>query len=308
MIVCKDIQKSSEKVNKTDRVASMKKWIAVFLLAMLVGCSTLKLAYNHSPSWFSYQLDVYLDLDDAQESVLSTQLDALHAWHRRHALPAYAQTLREWSQQVASGHRFSVEDVLKGQQQIEHELLRIGAQIAAEITPVVQGLTPRQIEHLKAKLEKSNREYHSKYLSASMTQARRKKERLEELEDRYENWLGKLTREQKARLSEMVESHLVGPVLWSEERQARQQAMLNLIAESRSMSADQIQQAWKSYFDSLSAYRVPELESRRPLIRTAWAEVTADMLNLMTEQQRQYLQKKLLGYASDFQVLLGQSK
>jgi len=286
----------------------MKRWIAVFLVVLLAGCSTLKLAYNHSPSWFSYQLDVYLDLDDAQESVLSTQLDALHAWHRYHALPFYAQTLREWSQQVASGHRFSVEDVLKGQQQIEQELLRIGSQIAAEITPVVQGLTPRQIEHLKAKLEKSNREYQNKYLSASMTEARRKKERLEELEERYENWLGKLTKAQKARLSSVVDRQLFGPMLWSQERQARQRAMLSLIAESRSMSAEQIQRAWKSYFDSLSTYRVPELESRRPVIRSAWAEVTADMLNMMTEQQREFLQRKLLGYANDFQVLLGQSQ
>lgn len=285
----------------------MKRWIAVFLVVLLAGCSTLKLAYNHSPSWFSYQLDVYLDLDDAQESVLSTQLDALHAWHRHHALPAYAQTLREWSQQVASGHRFSVEDVLKGQQQIEQELLRIGSQIAAEITPVVQGLTPRQIEHLQSKLEKSNREYQNKYLTASMNEARRKKERLEELEERYENWLGKLTKEQKARLSSVVDRQLFGPMLWSQERQARQRAMLSLIAESRSMTAEQTQHAWKSYFDSLSTYRVPELESRRLLIRSAWAEVTADMLNMMTEQQRQFLQKKLLGYANDFQVLLGQS-
>ena len=286
----------------------MKRWIAIFLVLLLAGCSTLKLAYNHSPSWFSYQLDVYLDLDDAQESVLSTQLDALHAWHRHHALPAYAQTLREWSQQVASGHRFSVEDVLKGQQQIEKELLRIGSQIAVEITPVVQGLTPRQIEHLQSKLEKSNREYQNKYLSASMTEARRKKERLEELEERYENWLGKLTKAQKARLSSVVDRQLFGPMLWSQERQARQRAMLSLIAESRSMSAEQIQRAWKSYFDSLSTYRVPELESRRPVIRSAWAEVTADMLNMMTEQQREFLQRKLLGYANDFQVLLGQSQ
>ena len=286
----------------------MRKWIAVFLLALLAGCSTIKLAYNHSPSWFSYQLDVYLDLDDAQESILSSQLDALHAWHRHHALPAYSQILRQWSEQVASGQRFSVQDVLKGQQQIEQELLRIGAQIAAEITPVVQSLTPRQINHLKAKLEKSNREYQSKYLSASMTPARRQKERLEELEERYENWLGKLTREQKARLSDMVERQLVGPMLWSEERQARQSAMLHLVNESRSMTAPQIQDAWKSYFDSLSAYRIPELESRRTLIRAAWAEVTADMLNMMTQQQRIFLQKKLLGYANDFQVLLSQPR
>lgn len=274
----------------------------------LAGCSTLKLAYNHSPSWISYQLDIYLDLDDAQESVLSAQLDALQAWHRRHVLPDYAQTLREWSQQVASGHRFSAEDVLNGQNQIERELLRIGSQVSIEIAPVVQGLKSNQIEHLKAKLEKSNREYQNKYLSASLSESRRRKERLEEMEDRYENWLGRLTREQKARLSTMVDQQLFGLSLWAEERLARQQALVSLIEESRSMSGDQLQYAWKSYFDSLSAYRVPALESRRPLIRAAWAEVTADILNMMTNQQRQFLQQKLLGYANDFQVLLGQSK
>lgn len=286
----------------------MRKWIVVLVWMWLAGCSTLKLAYNHSPSWISYQLDIYLDLDDAQESVLSAQLDALQAWHRRHVLPDYAQTLREWSQQVASGHRFSAEDVLNGQNQIERELLRIGSQVSIEIAPVVQGLKSNQIEHLKAKLEKSNREYQNKYLSASLSESRRRKERLEEMEDRYENWLGRLTREQKARLSTMVDQQLFGLSLWAEERLARQQALVSLIEESRSMSGDQLQYAWKSYFDSLSAYRVPALESRRPLIRAAWAEVTADILNMMTNQQRQLLQQKLLGYANDFQVLLGQSK
>ena len=286
----------------------MRKWIVVLVWMWLAGCSTLKLAYNHSPSWISYQLDIYLDLDDAQESVLSAQLDALQAWHRRHVLPDYAQTLREWSQQVASGHRFSAEDVLNGQNQIERELLRIASQVSIEIAPVVQGLKSNQIEHLKAKLEKSNREYQNKYLSASLSESRRRKERLEEMEDRYENWLGRLTREQKARLSTMVDQQLFGLSLWAEERLARQQALVSLIEESRSMSGDQLQYAWKSYFDSLSAYRVPALESRRPLIRAAWAEVTADILNMMTNQQRQFLQQKLLGYANDFQVLLGQSK
>ena len=286
----------------------MRKWIVVLVWMWLAGCSTLKLAYNHSPSWISYQLDIYLDLDDAQESVLSAQLDALQAWHRRHVLPDYAQTLREWSQQVASGHRFSAEDVLNGQNQIERELLRIGSQVSIEIAPVVQGLKSNQIEHLKAKLEKSNREYQNKYLSASLSESRRRKERLEEMEDRYENWLGRLTREQKARLSTMVDQQLFGLSLWAEERLARQQALVSLIEESRSMSGDQLHYAWKSYFDSLSTYRVPALESRRPLIRAAWAEVTADILNMMTNQQRQFLQQKLLGYANDFQVLLGQSK
>ena len=286
----------------------MRKWIVVLVWMWLAGCSTLKLAYNHSPSWISYQLDIYLDLDDAQESVLGAQLDALQAWHRRHVLPDYAQTLREWSQQVASGHRFSAEDVLQGQQQIERELLRIGSQVSIEIAPVVQGLKSNQIEHLKAKLEKSNREYQNKYLSASVSESRRRKERLEEMEDRYENWLGRLTREQKARLSTMVDQQLFGLSLWAEERLARQRALVSLIEESRSMSGDQLHYAWKSYFDSLSTYRVPALESRRPLIRAAWAEVTADILNMMTNQQRQFLQQKLLGYANDFQVLLGQSK
>ena len=286
----------------------MRKWIVVLVWMWLAGCSTLKLAYNHSPSWISYQLDIYLDLDDAQESVLSAQLDALQAWHRRHVLPDYAQTLREWSQQVASGYRFSAEDVLNGQNQIERELLRIGSQVSIEIAPVVQALKSNQIEHLKAKLEKSNREYQNKYLSASLSESRRRKERLEEMEDRYENWLGRLTREQKARLSTMVDQQLFGLSLWAEERLARQQALVSLIEESRSMSGDQLHYAWKSYFDSLSTYRVPALESRRPLIRAAWAEVTADILNMMTNQQRQFLQQKLLGYANDFQVLLGQSK
>lgn len=291
----------------TDSVMTMKKWIAVLLLTWLAGCSTLKLAYNHSPSWISYQLDVYLDLDDAQESTLSNQLDALHAWHRRHALPDYMSALQTWSQWVLAGHQFTVDDILDVQQQVERELLRISSQAAVEMAPLVQKLSLKQIEHLRGKLEKSNRDYQKKYLSASMTEASRRKERLEELEERYENWLGSLTAEQKAVLSKTVDKQLVGSLLWSEERKARQQALLRLLEESRTMSTIDAQKAWQSYFESLARYRVPELESRRPLIRSEWAEVTAHILNRMTASQRQHLHKKLLGYTSDVQALLSQA-
>lgn len=289
-------------------MTSMKRWIAVLLLAWLAGCSTLKLAYNHSPSWISYQLDVYLDLDDAQESALSTQLDALHAWHRNHALPDYVSDLQTWSQWVMTGHRFTVDDILGVQQQVERELLRISSQAAVEVAPLVHRLTPKQIDHLRGKLEKSNRDYQKKYLSASTTEASRRKERLEELEERYENWLGRLTPEQKGILSKTVDKQLVGSLLWSEERKARQQVLLRLLDESRTMSTMEAQKAWQSYFESLARYRVPELESRRPLIRSEWAEVTADILNLMTASQRQYLHTKLLGYTTDVQALLGQTR
>lgn len=289
-------------------MTSMKRWIAVLLLAWLAGCSTLKLAYNHSPSWISYQLDVYLDLDDAQESALSTQLDALHAWHRNHALPDYVSALQTWSQWVMTGHRFTVDDILGVQQQVERELLRISSQAAVEVAPLVHRLTPKQIDHLRGKLEKSNRDYQKKYLSASTTEASRRKERLEELEERYENWLGRLTPEQKGILSKTVDKQLVGSLLWSEERKARQQVLLRLLDESRTMSTMEAQKAWQSYFESLARYRVPELESRRPLIRSEWAEVTADILNLMTASQRQYLHTKLLGYTTDVQALLGQTR
>jgi hypothetical protein len=52
--------------------------------------------------------------------------------------------------------------------------------------------------------------------------------------------------------------------------------------------------------DSLKNYREPTLAAQQSQLRQDWAQVTAEVLNSLTAEQKQYLKKKLGGYAQDF--------
>jgi hypothetical protein len=59
----------------------------------------------------------------------------------------------------------------------------------------------------------------------------------------------------------------------------------------------------REYLDSLKTYREPTLAAQQLQLRQDWAQVTADVLNSLTPEQKIYLKKKLGGYAQDFASL-----
>ena len=290
------------------RVSTNTKWrcingIAVGLLLSLglIGCSSVKLGYNHAPALLQFQMDRYLDLNDAQEAMLSKELEAFQAWHRQTALPEYARTLRLWAQKLNQPHTFTVQELLGKQTVFEDALLVVAERSAYRLAPLVMTLTPKQQTRLQERFKKSNEEYAEENLADSRGA---EKERLERYTDRFEEWLGPLTKGQEAILSAWLTSQPSRAQLWGQERMARQQALLNLISDARDTpSAEQAAISLHDYFQSLSRYRIPALQSQRETRLRDLAQLTADMLNSMTTRQRQHLKETLLEYASDFESL-----
>lgn len=281
----------------------LRRFFLLITVLGLTACGSVKLGYNYAPSLLQYQLDSYLDLTDEQETLLKQELLAFQAWHRESALPEYAATLRQWADKLNGPHTFTVPEILEKQQMFENDLLVIGQRSALHLAPLVLTLTPEQREQLSGEFEASNEEYAEENLGDSSQTLEERKERFEE---RYERWLGTLTDAQTQTLNDWLARQPDTATLWGRERVARQQALLEILAQAQSApSAEQAAVALHEYFQSLSRYRVTALQAQREPRLVALAELTVSLLNQMTDRQRRFLQKTLRDYANDFEELSG---
>ena len=281
-------------------VGFLTGFFALIMLLFLTGCSSVKLAYSSSPALIQYQLDSYLDLNDAQEATLKEQLQKFKAWHEQNALPVYAQTLKAWRVELKTGKQFTVDDILQKQAVLEEALMAMGAQAAVRLAPVLVTLTPEQRRRLSQEFAEKNAEYQEEQVKVAMT-PKGQEERLEEVIDRYKDWLGDLTLAQKQLIKTWLDNRGRMVALWAQERMARQEALLDLIQESQDHgSAERAAQALQAYFVSLSNYRVADIQKLSVERREQLAQLTASILNSMTPTQRRMLEAKLTDYANDF--------
>lgn len=268
---------------------------------LLAACSSVKLAYNNAPLLLQYQMDSYLDLNDEQEALLSEELKQFQAWHRKDELPVYAQTLRQWAAKLDEARVFTATELLEKQQQFEQALLIVAERSAYRLAPLVLTLTERQRARLQENFDESNAEYAEENLNNPEAAASERRERFSE---RYEDWLGSLTKDQEQILSQWLAGQPSRAQLWGQERIERQRALLKLLADARDLpSAEVAAVELHDYFQSLSRYRVTDLQVDREARLQSLAELTASMLNSMTNEQRRHLKEKLLTYAADFEAL-----
>ena len=279
----------------------LRRFFQLIVMSSLAACGSVKLAYNYAPSLLQYQIDSYLDLTDDQEVLLTEELVAFQAWHRENALPEYTATLREWASKLDQPHTFTVPEILAKQKMFEDDLLLIGQRSALHLAPLVLTLTPEQRTRLNAEFESSNEEYAEENLSEESQSIAERKERFVE---RYERWLGPLTKRQSQAIDQWLKGQPNTATLWGRERIARQQALLEILAQAQSSpSAEQAAIALHDYFQSLSRYRITALQAQRAPRLVSLAELTVSLLNQMTERQRRFLQETLRDYATDFEEL-----
>lgn len=270
-------------------------------VVLLAACSSVKLAYNNAPLLLQYQMDSYLDLNDEQEALLSEELKQFQAWHRKDELPVYAQTLRQWAAKLDEPRVFTAPELLEKQQQFEQALLVVAERSAYRLAPLVLTLTERQREQLQETFDESNAEYAEENLNNPEVAA---SERLERFSERYDDWLGSLTKDQEQILSQWLAKQPSRAQLWGQERIERQKALLKLLADARDLpSAEVAAVELHDYFQSLSRYRVTDLQVEREARLLSISELTASILNSMTDEQRRHLQDRLLTYAGDFEAL-----
>jgi hypothetical protein len=277
---------------------------ALLVLVILVtlggttGCAT-SLVYDRADRLANRWLGGYVELDGSQQAALEAGLEALHQWHRREQLPAYASWLRGVAARLADDEPLS-----------EQEVREFGTALGTLWRELAGAALPLLLE-MGAGLEDAQ--------VASLVEALREEQRveLEAANRRTEAW----HQQRRVRSTERLMRRLAGPlteeqhaatVAWAATLEPTHQAQydnrLGWISEledalARRADPDMLRASAERLFVSPDSRWSPEVEA---LFERNSARTTAHfvaLLNGLNERQRARAITRLERLAAEFEAL-----
>ncbi len=282
--------------------------LAASVLALLGGCSAIKLAYNNLPDLGYWWVDGYADLNEVQSLQLRADLASLHAWHRKNELPRIADLLQQMQKSATADA--TPEQVCSLYGDIRNRFDAVVAQAEPGALALAMRLTPAQLQHLQARFDKGNKEWRRTRMTAERSE--RLDRRLSSEVDRAEDFYGTLGERQRKVLQDAIAVSSMDPQRMYTERLRRQQdlvATLRAIAPGLGAPAMEPAQAMAA----LRGYWERTVRSPDPLFRSqAEAAVQencttyARLHNSTTPEQRARAAARLAAYARDARELAAQ--
>ena len=270
--------------------------LLVVLAALLAsGCSTLRFAYENADTYLRWKAGTYVDLQGEEADELDDRIDEFHAWHRKNALPKYAQLAHEASRRFGDGlARPDLDwgyDAVRGQ---TRETLRKAAELAA---PMLDRLTPAQVAQIERRLADENRQFYRDYLRVSERERRRK--RAKNVVDRLEDWVGKLTQAQVDRVREYAERMPLIDELRDRDRKRLQRDVLAIIR------ARQARERLPELMGNWERGREPAFVKALDAWRDQYFALLLELDRTLSPEQRSRALNHLRRYAEDFEALAG---
>lgn len=271
----------------------MWRLAAVWLLALLAGCSTLEFAYNNADTWLRWQAGRYLDLRGDQAEEFDRRLAAFLAWHRAQALPQYARFADQAGARIARGA--SQADLVWGYDAIRQQSREGLRRAGAELGDFLDRLLPAQLEHLERRFAQDNRKFAREWLEGGP--AERRSRRLKRIVNAMEDWLGELSDAQRERVRQFNDSAPLNGELRERERSRRQAELLAML---RARDSARGLGDWAAEWDR---GREPALAAASRAYVGAFLAMLADVERTLSPRQRELAIARLREFARDFDML-----
>ena len=271
------------------------------LLALLSGCSALRIGYSTAPDLVYWWLDGYADFNKAQTPRVREALAQWFAWHRRTQLPDYAAVLVRAQTEVLADT--TAARVCEWQA----DLTRLGLVAFDRVAPAAADLmltiTPQQVAHIERRYAKNNDEFRDDFLQADLTE--RAAVNLKRTVERAETLYGRLDESQRERIANALQRSPFDPETWGAERRQRQQDALQILRKlgAPGTGREQAQVALQGYVDRLQ--RSPREAYRRYAERLTEfnCAFAATLHNSMSAAQRRAAVGNLAGWVGDLRYL-----
>ena len=243
-------------------------------------------------------MDDFVDLSDAQSSVLRKDIDAFFAWHRSEELPLYAERLKQWqtmaTQDTTGEHSCQQLDVVLAAYQ------RSAERSIQPLTRLAVGLKPDQLQHLVRHYAKSNRKFADEWLDDGV-QAR--KERLfDKTLDRYETLYGTLSQPQRTLLKVRTDASAFDPQRMQVERQRRQTDLLATLKQAQAQPAEAANLLRQWHARALNSPDASYAAYAKVVMRQGCDQYAA-LHNTTSPEQRAHAVGVLKGYETDLLAL-----
>ena len=273
-------------------------------LALLAGCSVLRITYPQAPALAYWMIDNYVDFTSAQTTRVRERIGQVYAWHRTTQLPVYAALLRrartEIGADVTPAQVCGWADTLQAQANatLDHALPAIAE---AALT-----LDAKQLDHVQGRFDKTNANFRDDYMQPD------RDDRLEASVKRTVGWMetlyGSVDDRQREFIARELRASPFDAELWFAERIARQQALLQTLRRllRDGASAAQMQAALRAYADELQRSPNPAMRAQQERLGRYGCQLGASLHNGTTAKQRQAAAERLKGWEEDVRALAAQ--
>lgn len=276
-------------------IAVARAIVLALSLAVLPGCSMVRLGYGQLDTIAAWTADEYFDLEPQQKREFLARFDRLHEWHRYEQLPEYAAFLAEATARLR--RKLTREDVnwfAEGLKARYRTIVRRGAPDAAALLATI---TPEQLDALQRQFNKDNRKFVHEYrLDGSPEEMERA--RIRRALSQIKDWVGSLTYEQEQMVIAMTKSAPVIYRLRYEDRLRRQREFLRLM-ESRA-NREAFTARLRHWLLNWEEGRAPEYDQ----LLAGWWGKRVEMLlvldRVLTPHQRAAAAHRLQNYIEDF--------
>jgi hypothetical protein len=267
------------------------------LLVCLAACSGTTFFYNRLDTILPWYVDDFVDLDRPQERQLDQTLQPFLHWHRLQELPRYVALLdkvdADLDQPVTPRE---VGEIYSG---VESAWQRLEGESLDWLLELGSTLSDEQVEDFLAYLQEKQEEYEEKYLTR--TESEYREESYDSLADSLEDYLGRLTAQQRERLRQASAALERSDAVWLQERAAWQQRLAVFL---------QRQPGWQQRVREAVARRSETVSPRYQEVYQHNLDVifaaVADVLNTRSQKQDRRLRSELAQLREDLQTLIAQ--
>ncbi|MFW2405019.1 MAG: DUF6279 family lipoprotein, partial [Gammaproteobacteria bacterium] len=267
------------------------------LCLFLSACSTTRFAYNQLDWIIVWYLNGYFSLDDAQEADLRDAVQRNLEWHRRNQLPKYAAFARQVDRDIAGSVTPELLE-LRLDQAVEFWDAALD-QMLPDVSAFFLTLSDEQIDEFIANLEDNNEELWDDYGGETLEERLKRRERA--AYKGFKRVFGRLNDDQKALIrSYMVNMHDVSEY-WIESRRRWQLDFRDLMID---------RPAEPAFSERLSALMLDPNRTDDPGYREkvdenkrTFMDMTAALIGILTDKQRERFSEKMKSFARDFETL-----
>lgn len=279
----------------------LKVAIIAVALALLAGCSALRLAYSQAPDLAYWWLDGYFDFNDQQAPLARASLVDWFAWHRSTQLEAYAAMLARLQRQVQADA--TPEQACRWWDELRDHAATAYGQGVPALAELVRTLKPEQITHIEKRYHKADEDFKADFMQA--TPAERLAASVKRTVSRAETLYGSLDEPQRALVARGLAASPFDAQRWLAERQARQreivQTLRGLVADGA--DAARTQAALRVFAVHAATSPRPDYRSYNSRLTTYNCDFAARLHNTTTPEQRRRAVDKLKGWEDDLRAL-----
>jgi hypothetical protein len=264
------------------RLESKARWAPLLAALVLVGCSTVKFAYNNIDWLLLEKADHYLDLSDEQRVRAEALVAARMQAHRREELPVYVAALKEFRVMLADDLTPAELEVIK--ERIPALYRRAMRDTIPGIVVLLGEIDDAQIDHLQSRFEERNREFEDDFMPKSVEV--RLDRRVQRSTKMIEFFIGDLRPDQ----AELVARHRNAMPLtaddWLAYHRARQQEFLAMLR--RRAASGELERLLVAWWVDL-ADQPPALKRKMQKNTDAWSQMMLELDKTLDAGQRQEL-------------------